>query len=391
MRDLLPHFQKYFQDIREPIIPENSQLLLDVGEVYVATSCASNFDCFEAMRVIERYLAQPSIPDSLRLGLADKQSVFLRRQGNYSASDHLVYKALKQPLRLNVRTTCLVGDLRLSLAENAILRNQYTYAESLVDAIEVAGIPHLLVARLRERKWTTKARIYRFTGRFELAKKPLRSCLGVRKESSRVNQCHIVRPLADIYVELGEYNCAKQLLENCLSNMRGDQKTHTRAYNRLLLSKADLEIAEFRYDNAKSILSQVAGAFKSRPPISQTDQLDHVRTAIASLRIMMRRSTWAEVLKPSTQAIRLTESYSSFTPTNYYKGYLILLRAVSQLHLVEADLKAAAVCVQEPRHFMTGVGTFDREMAHMSLNVAIRNCGAAANDLLMRGQGDSQP
>lgn len=276
------------------------------------------------------------------------QSILFRRQGKYVLSDQTLLGALEGIICPTVRTACLVGELRLSLAENSILRNEYVRAEAIVDGIETIDNTHLLVTRLLERKWTAKARIFRFMGKFAAAVDPLRSYLGVRRTFSRSSHCHVVRVLANVYVELQRFASAEQPLDCCLSGMSNSQKTHPRAYNRLLLSKADIEIAQSRYNAAEKTLHQVASSFKIRPPVTQTDQLDHVRTAIAALRIMMHTGQWTKAQTSSTQAFELTESYTSFTKTNYYKGYITQINAMSRVRLAAADFRATASYVQSP-------------------------------------------
>lgn len=94
------------------------------------------------------------------------------------------------------------------------------------------------------------------------------------------------------------------------------------------------------------------------------------------MRISVHQGQWSEVLEWSTKALQLADRYTCFTANNHYKGYIRKVRAVSYLQLAQADTDAASKCVLEPRHCMTGIGTYDKVKAHTELRNALGSCTA---------------
>ncbi|KAK5741121.1 hypothetical protein LTS12_024702 [Elasticomyces elasticus] len=380
-RQLLPALLSWFDYLQQ-----QAGRTLDINtrenliETCVATAKVTASHSSQKALVLAQELYDQDVPSSFLLAIAKVQSVALRRQERYAESDQAIEAAMCGVGPKDVRTTCLIGQLHLSLAENAILRNQYDDAIRWVEEIDLTIPPGThdqvspLVWQLCEHKWIVTGRIYRFQGRFEDAIKVLRPCLGARRLSSASNIHHIVRQLADAYVELDQPARAKALLDEYLAQILQQGKQHSRPYNRLLLSYADAQIALGRYVDAQALLDEIGQSFERASPSSQTDQLDHVRTAIGMMRIAMHKGAWIQVTERSMEALRLTEVYSSFTPSNYYKGYIRSVRAASYIHLACVDVEAAEQCVPGPRHFMTGIGTYDREKAHLYLRTGLQRC-----------------
>lgn len=392
MEQLLPALQSMFQYLHyQSGVCIDDELRHDLIETWIATVKAYNFkpspDMLELLKVGGQ-LHKSGVPSYLQLALARTQSVILRRLEQYVESDEVINLAIRTFPLEDVRTACFRGLLHLSLAENAILRNQYSTAMEWVDAIELTVAPaeHLqktaLVWHLLEEKWIAMGRIYRYTAQFEKAEEALRPCLNRRRQSSMTNVHHIVRQLADVYVELREYEQAKTLLDHYLGQLREQGKQSSRPYSRLLLSKVDVDIATGDHKNAQALLDEIDQDFGRKPPTTQTEQLDHVRAVIASMRIAMYGDEWDRVLRRSMEALRLANTYSSFTGTNYYKGYILKLRTTAYLSLAHADIAAAEDCGLEPRNFITGVGTYDLEKAHSSLQAAFQSCALPINRIL---------
>lgn len=392
MERLLPALQSMFQYLHyQSGVCIDDELRHDLIETWIATVKAYNFrpspDMLELLKVGGQ-LHKSGVPSCLQLALARTQSVILRRREQYVESDEVINLAIRTFPLEDVRTACFRGLLYLSLAENAILRNQYSTAMEWVDAIELTVAPaeHLqktaLIWHLLEEKWIAMGRIYRYTAQFEKAEEALRPCLNRRRQSSMTNVHHIVRQLADVYVELREYEQAKTLLDHYLGQLREQGKQSSRPYSRLLLSKVDVDIATGDHKNAQALLDEIDQDFGRKPPTTQTEQLDHVRAEIASMRIAMYGDDWDRVLRRSMEALRLANTYSSFTGTNYYKGYILKLRTTAYLSLAHADIAAAEDCGLEPRNFITGVGTYDLEKAHSSLQAAFQSCASPINRIL---------
>jgi tetratricopeptide (TPR) repeat protein len=318
-----------------------------------------------------------SVPS--RLGIAVSQSALLRRQLKYDDSDDVIKEALLEINDNNALQIYLLGQLYLSLVENSILRNEHTTALKWLNKIHLPmeespeNIPALMW-RLFEQKWTTMGRIHRFMGDFKKAKDVLEPCIGLRQYLASNKLVIIARQLADVYVELGEIESAKMLLDHHLAVLQQKRRQDTIPYAKLLLSYADAELRLGQFDSAEARLEEVRTRFEAHSLTTQTDQLDHVRALIACTRISLHKHKWSEVLEQSTTALRLANQYECFTATNHYKGYIHKVRAISHLQLAQADMQAATECVCEPRHYMTGVGTFDRAKAHGELAEALARC-----------------
>lgn len=318
-----------------------------------------------------------SVPS--RLGIAVAQSALLRRQLRYDDSDDVIMEALLEINDNNALQIYFLGQSYLSLAENSILRNEHTTALERLNKIHLStekgprNIPSLLW-RLFEQKWTTMGRIHRYMGDFEKAKDALKPCIGLRQHLGSNKLVIVGRQLADIHVELGEIESAKTLLHHHLAILQQKRKQDTIPYTRLLLSYADAELRLGQFDSAEARLEEVRTRFEAHSITTQTDQLDHVRALIACTRISLHKHKWPEVIERSTAALRLANQYECFTATNYYKGYLHKVRAISHLQLARADMETATECVRQPRHYMTGVGTYDRIKAHEEFTEALAQC-----------------
>lgn len=211
--------------------------------------------------------------------------------------------------------------------------------------------------QLLEQKWMVLGRLYRYGGRFSDGNNVLKLCLGIRGLSFR-NIAVVLRQLADIHLELNEPHDAKTLLEPHLAELRR-LGAGCRSYYRLLLSYADADILTENFENAQKMLDQVEDHFRRLVPVTPTEQLDHVHSAISLMRIALCTGDWLEGVRRATTALELT-SYPSFLKNNYYKGYIHAARAACCSHLVAKDIDLAKQRVLEPRYYIAGLGTFDR-------------------------------
>lgn len=341
----------------------------------------------KAISILER-LCGPAATLSSRMVVANAQSTMLRRKEQYADSDRILQNAISNTKDDTVYHVYLSGQLYLSLVENSILRNDHATALKWLDKINLPaqgspGQVPVLMWRLFERKWTTMGRIYRFTGCFREAKDVLEPCIGAHQNLPAHNVINIVRQLADVLIELGESDNAMGLLDYHLKLLQQEGKEESKFCNKLLLSYADAELRMGRYESAQARLNDIRKWFDVRSPSNQTDQLDHVRTLMVHMRIFVYQGQWPEVLEWSTKALQLADQYTCFTANNHYKGYIRKVRAISLLNLAQADMDAASKCVQEPRHYMTGIGTYDKVKAHTELCNALGSC--TAFDLTLLG------
>jgi hypothetical protein len=379
---LRPALTSWFKCLLER--PDILGLMSSYDDLIAACIVTSKNDALdlshEADLLLERLcVLEVSAPS--RLAIAVAQSAMLRKELRYDDSDHVVQETLLNVGGDNVYQDYLSGQLYLSLVENSILRNEHTTALEWLDNINLSTeedrekIPTLMW-RLFEQKWTTMGRIHRFIGNFQKAKEVLKPCLGIRHHLASNKVTAIVRQLADVYIELGEFEDLRTLLDYHLELLHQKGRQRSKPYNRLVLSYADAEVRMGQFGSAQARLDDVRSWFEAHPPKTQTDQLDHVRACIACMRIKIHEGRWSEVLEWSTAALQLADRYTSFTATNHYKGYIRKVRAASHLQLAQADMQAASKCVCEPRHYMPGVGTYDRVNAHTELCKVLEDCAS---------------
>ncbi|KAK6438167.1 hypothetical protein LTR95_005633 [Oleoguttula sp. CCFEE 5521] len=211
------------------------------------------------------------------LSLTIAESSVLRPQGMFKESDDVLKRAIGKLSPDSNHKIYMLGNFNLSLAENAIIQNDYKLAE---DRIMQADLSELVV--------DAQGRLYRFTGNFEKAKVALEPCLRYFEHLPKDKIHYVVRQLADVLIELGNPEEAMALLQKHLSKLHAQGKMDTIAYNRLSLSFADAEILLGQHEAAQTRLEKVKHWFDLHSPANPTEQLDHVRALIASMRIAVR-------------------------------------------------------------------------------------------------------
>jgi hypothetical protein len=233
------------------------------------------------------------------------------------------------------------------MAENLILRNEYLEAMQQVNRIEGLALsqsqnPHTvppLMWQLTEQKWASAGRIHRARGEFLDARNAFEVCYKFRRLRSPNKIYHIVRQLADMYIELYGHLLAKELLDKWLDQLYRCDREQTGQYQRLSLSYVALEIRMENFSFARSRLDKIRQWFTRHPPVNQTYQLDHVRTEIPAISIAMNDKAWQIVVDCATTALSLAEQYTCFTENNYYKGWVRDARATRYCCLANADLQ----------------------------------------------------
>lgn len=365
--------------LNEPALFGESLLRDDMIAAFISILKVTDSGSLQKASLILERLQNPGISLPSRLALAVAQSTILRRHEQYETSDRVLLDAIANSGDDSVYQAYLSGQLFLSLVENSILRNQHSRALDWLNQINLSAektpekVP-VLMWRLFEQKWTTMGRIHRFIGDFQKAKEVLEPCLGIRQYIASHRVINVVRQLADVLVELGDCENATKLLDYHLQVLHQEGKAGFKFYNKLQLSYADAELRMGKYDTAQTRLDDVRRWFDTHSLTSQTDQLDHVRTLMVAMRICVYNYHWSDALEWATKALQLTKKYTCFAANNHYKGYIHKVRAVSHLRLAQADMEAAGTCVREPRHYMTGIGTYDRSKAHEELCRALEEC-----------------
>lgn len=350
----------WLQDLR----PESSLLQQNTIRNSVVATClaiarANHLPMSHNTYTIASALCKSGALEHYTLELASMRSMELRKRADYDGSDRVIQDVMNTSIS-GIRSKYWLSQLYLSMAENRILQNDYAAAEQWAHRVDVPDRPECespMLWRLLEQKWMFLGRLFRYGGKFSDAKDVLKLCLDNRRLSGR-NVTTVLRQLADIYLELDQPQEAKALLQPYLAKYE-DQGAVWTSYYRLLLSYADADIMIGNLEDAQQMLHRIENHFRRRKPISPTEQLDHVRSAISSMRIALSRSDWVEGVQRATAALGLT-NYPSFTENNCYKGYIHAARAACCSHLAASDIELAKQRVLEPRHYMAGIGTYDR-------------------------------
>ncbi|KAK4552389.1 hypothetical protein LTR86_010403 [Recurvomyces mirabilis] len=313
-----------------------------------------------------------TLPPHLDLMFTKVRSVMLRQRCLYLESDRILQQKIKTTELCDVRTTCQVSQLYLSMAENAILQNQFRKACGYADKVlapEPGMKPTEMELRLGRQKYTVKGRLLRFEGRFEEAKNALTVCFQICSAHDFASMHHVRRHLADVYCELLDPAKAQQLLEDGLRSLDSRQNSRSPMRRRILISLATALTRLGRYQEAKSHLADVRSQYESHPPANPTDELDHFHTTAQLMTIAARDENYVWSLHYATDALALAQRYTSFAPNNYYRGFVLryramLYKALANEELSHKDHLAATGCVQDKRHFIAGFGTWEVDWLH---------------------------
>ena len=307
-------------------------------------------------------MRKADLPDYLLLAAAHRQSVLLRAKGDHDQSDDLILDVLNRIVVRDIRSHCLHGRLLLSRAENAILRKDFNKAISYLQQWECKNVPaigyELQVIRLKN---TVLGRTLRYQGEFARAMECLDTILmTIPTEGSRY---HVMHHLADVYCELNLATKAEELLREDIEKLKSCGKHRSKAFRRLLLPFADAYIGQHKYEEATAVLVQLSDIFNTISGHNVSDQLDHVRSILALLRIAYDGSRWSEALEYSELALDLVQKYETFSKGNFYIGVIYLFRTIIYFELrqwphSQEAFALAKVCDPGPQHFIPGMGTY---------------------------------
>jgi tetratricopeptide (TPR) repeat protein len=310
-----------------------------------------------------------NLPDFLKLGVLESQSIALRACGDHQESSDLVLNAVRDASFTDIRAHCQQGRLILSLVENMILREKYSEASTLLSSWETKQHPpsriELQVVRMKN---TVIGRISRYKGDFSHAAECLNLCLwGVSTETARY---HVKFHLADVYCELQRPEAAEQLLEQDVAQLKKGTVASKRVLRRLLLPLAEALILQSRWEEAESELVILIEMFDEMVCPDASDQLGHIRAIIGLARVAHHRSNYQTTLDRTDEALKLVEHYSTFAENTFYGFFLHSLRA--SMYRKMEDSSAVGNCLklseqfdQQPRHFITGLGTYVLKLVRM--------------------------
>ena len=325
-------------------------------------ACPSR-QCGDLTDIVAR-LGNPALPAHLSLTLAWTQSYLLREKCQYEESDRVSQAAIDAYAATDVRTACGIGHLYLSKAENAILRNDLEGARRCADMFD---LPTELTSQsdmtwhMARLKWTVNARICRFSGQFEEAKRYLEICLKYCRNQDSTKAPYVLRLLADVFCELKCPETAEQLLKAPLEENPPCDGRMSTTCRRLTTSLANSIAQQGRFDEALTYVQDVEAHYDQQQASNPTNELEHFYTKTMHMIIAFHMANFDESLRVAGQALDLAERYRSFRPNNFYRGFVLRYRAMIRLQQANQDVTEAANCVAQPRHYLAGMGTYELE------------------------------
>lgn len=356
---------EYLDGDSTPSLPHG--LARNVIDACVAMCSSSNLNDGRLALRIGKKLRSNTTPLSTRLMLAKAESVYERSSGleNLSSSDDIALEAIDSANasggEIDALSKYAVAQLLFSLTENSLLRNEFEYAYAHVN--RVTWLPDeddrwsTLMLRLTHAKYSVLGRVLRYKGDFEQARDVLEKCLNIGQGARMLNQDNIRRHLADVYCELGKTEMVFEMLRPRLDELEGEQREHSRVYRRLALPYADACARNGHSDTALRLWRMISDHFRKQPATNSTDELDHLRTAIALICWAHETQPLGTLIAMITDALDMIARYQSFTEPNYYKGLLLQARGHACERLARADRECAVKCDPGPRYFIPFIGT----------------------------------
>ncbi|KAF7136916.1 hypothetical protein CNMCM5793_006578 [Aspergillus hiratsukae] len=248
-------------------------------------------------------------PEYLHAIVAHRRSVLLRLQADFTGSEQIIEEYNRRPMTAAVgnRLHAIWGHLYVSHLENLLQSQQYQRAYEAIHGWEMSDPPSLMELRVIPSKSIALSKIYRCRGQLREAKEVLQSCHEALLADD-VARYQVLCGLADTHCDMREPERANLLLQAEIRELSKRGKL-TRAFRRLLVSSLDIKILQGRYEDAISTVNQLRSLFGGVSRKDVTDQLLHVRTLIASARILHFQSRFAEAIKqkPSPTDIRATD------------------------------------------------------------------------------------
>lgn len=303
------------------------------------------------------------LPDHLRVMIAVRRSVSLRAMGDHDQSDRVLDSIMQTTSTdgTDMRLHCAHGRLRLSRAENAMLRKDFSQAAEYLICWEVRNSPpselELQIVLLKN---TVIGRLERYQGRFEEARNSLEECL--KTVPGRESRYHIMHHLADVYCELWAPEEAEKLVLRETQQLRAQGRQGSRAFRRLMLPLAEAYILQRRYPEADVALQELITIYRGMADPDVADQLGHVRSSIGQARIRWYTAQYSEAHDSLEGALALTAKYGTFSKGNFYIGVIYLFLSVVKVELQREcrDVYASAIQIlQQPhRYFMPGMGSY---------------------------------
>ncbi|OQD73137.1 hypothetical protein PENANT_c216G03004 [Penicillium antarcticum] len=346
-------------------LPRTTRIAL--AEVFVAKARlgSSQYNRQALNEAIE--ILGDDIPDFIQASIALRRSILARLDGAYHSSEQVIGDYQKRaPLYglANPRLRALSRLLIISHLENLIQLEDYEKAEYEICELnkwepseEKPWSPMELSVNFK--KWSTISKIYQSRGRLESARSYLASCYTfLRPEYLQdnlkfpdPNRFQIISRLSDLLCAEGYWVDARSKIEfEIESILNKTQGKFAKALKRLKVSLLDVDIAESKYDQASSGVEWLKQQFHeiSSPDIS--DQWLHVRSTIASARLLHYQCRFQDTIFEWEQVLSLVQKYSnSFKSEGFFYGLAQLSISLARIQTARSTIDASCIVSQSWR------------------------------------------
>jgi tetratricopeptide (TPR) repeat protein len=279
----------------------------------------------------------------------------------------------------NPRLRALSRLLLISHLENLIQLEAYEKAEKEIRELNKwepseGALWSPMELSVNFKKWSTVSKIYQSRGRLESAKSHLVRCYSfLRPERLRndtellpdpdPNRFQIICRLSDLLCADGYWVDARSNIEYEINSISSDfPGKFAKALTRLKVSLLDVDIAESKYDQASSGIEWLKQQFVeiSSPDISY--QWLHVRSIIASARLLHSQRRFKEAISEWDLVLSLVRKYSdSFEPEGFFYGLAQLSIALARLQNARSTTDAS--CISSPSWHADTRQFFDKACA----------------------------
>lgn len=330
-------------------------------------------DASLALSVIKQ-LYSDDMSDYLRLELALAQSTLLRMKGlkcldeSDIAAQHALERHDQRTDPDDIRTQCSAKRLRFSMIMNAMFRQDYQTALSMVNSMGLLQDQQTtwpeLEFHVAQKRLTLLGLIFRYTGRFAESMSVFEVIRTIcQTHGGMVHPYHVIRHGAELWCELGQPERAISLLQEPLLGLRRHESNrNSKHYRRLSLAYVEAQHLCSRFDEVGSCLDELDEGFRKRPPATLSDELDHVRTRMYRMRYAYCRGDLLLAIQYASDTINLVDQCHSLIGRDYYRGVTLKFRASLYTQLAAIDTQNAEACDQDPRHLIVGLGTYGRNI-----------------------------
>ncbi|CAI7594326.1 unnamed protein product [Penicillium pancosmium] len=309
----------------------SDSLRLELAEVLVAKARLGRLKCTEQSLEKAIALFDGVAPDYIQASIALRRSISLRLEGSFQKSEKVIFDYQEEAHRRetsNTRLRALNRLIMISHVENLIQLEDYETGRKEIHNLNDSE-PNsdkawsLMDLSVNFKKWSTVSKIYQSQGYLNESRDYLSNCYPyLRSEEFRAdpNRFQIICRLSDLLCADGCLDNARSKIEHELYLM-GVHGKLIKASRRLEVSMLDVNIEEGRLKEASTLALSLKGQFSRIVSPDISDQWLHVRSVVASARLLYCQGSYPEAVSEWRNLLLLTKKYPlSFEPEGFYFG-----------------------------------------------------------------------